>query len=436
MADYKAYLAVHVINEEKIMKVTNNAAKRMLYDFHSNQNKRKPNSVHACYIIDGFLKREPQPAVDGKEDDGEDVHMQSSPFISSSMPQNDAEVANIQTRTIMLVKEEHMQEVQVKYEQIFSVHIYSLSPFTVQNLEILSDCNRAITKRFITEDPLIFGKKYGVIQNKSVKRRKGGCAPEPVPAFPVSKRASTLENSKSESDSRPTSSKGNPEAISPPASQSGKEKSKALEISKPFSRNAKLGAAKPPAIKHEKSDIMKAFSKPKPRPKADDTASSVDSGAEQPPKDSRAQADEPMKDISSESEHEDDFISSKEKTDAGRKSHVERAEQLRKMMDEDDEEMDDAPPDSADESPKPVAEEDELEQPAAKSAEPSPEPLMTVSGGRRRVTKEEPAWESFSEDEPPPTKDKTLSSSAASAKAKKAAGKPGQGNIMSFFGKK
>lgn len=54
------------------------------------------------------------------------------------------------------------------------------------------------------------------------------------------------------------------------------------------------------------------------------------------------------------------------------------------------------------------------------------------------VTKEEPAWESFSEDEPPPAKDRTPASTASSSMgtAKKAGGKPGQGNIMSFFGKK
>ena len=53
------------------------------------------------------------------------------------------------------------------------------------------------------------------------------------------------------------------------------------------------------------------------------------------------------------------------------------------------------------------------------------------------VTKEEPAWESFSEDEPPLPEEKTPASTASSsAKSKKPGGKPGQGNIMSFFGKK
>jgi DNA polymerase delta subunit 3 len=52
------------------------------------------------------------------------------------------------------------------------------------------------------------------------------------------------------------------------------------------------------------------------------------------------------------------------------------------------------------------------------------------------VTKEEPVWESFSEDEPvAPPKAKPPTSSTTS-KPKKGAAKAGQGNIMSFFGKK
>jgi DNA polymerase delta subunit 3 len=53
------------------------------------------------------------------------------------------------------------------------------------------------------------------------------------------------------------------------------------------------------------------------------------------------------------------------------------------------------------------------------------------------VTKEEQVWESFSEDELAVPKPKALSSfSSSGVKAKKGPGKPGQGSIMSFFGKK
>jgi DNA polymerase delta subunit 3 len=51
------------------------------------------------------------------------------------------------------------------------------------------------------------------------------------------------------------------------------------------------------------------------------------------------------------------------------------------------------------------------------------------------VTREEAAWESFSEDEPAFKKAKPTPAPAAKG-AKKSTAKPGQGNIMSFFGKK
>ena len=52
------------------------------------------------------------------------------------------------------------------------------------------------------------------------------------------------------------------------------------------------------------------------------------------------------------------------------------------------------------------------------------------------VTREEAVWESFSEEEPEPKKMKTSFTAPTTAKGKKGGAKAGQGNIMSFFGKK
>ena len=58
------------------------------------------------------------------------------------------------------------------------------------------------------------------------------------------------------------------------------------------------------------------------------------------------------------------------------------------------------------------------------------------------MTKEEPVWESFSEDEPQPATKKlkpmvSAQHNEGSGKGKKSGGaKQGKGNIMSFFGKK
>lgn len=184
-------------------------------------------------------------------------------------------------------------------------------------------------------------------------------------------------------------------------------------------------------------------------------------------------------DDASEEEAEELFPDSGEKAaTSNQKSRREREEKLKQMMEDDDADgmltgpvvrpaiahgvIDEEMPD-ADEEPE--REPTPVEQP------PPPKPAelkeeVTVQGGRRRgkrqvmkkrtikdeegylgkyysfpvrpytklrtVTREEPTWESFSEDEPAPPKKKPAVSVAPKGKA----GKPGQGNIMSFFGKK
>ena len=80
---------------------------RMLYDFHHQQTARKPGSVHGIYLISGMKKVEPAVAVNGGHTrDGEDSFMQSSPFMSSSMPQDE----NIPSRKVVtLVREEQLE---------------------------------------------------------------------------------------------------------------------------------------------------------------------------------------------------------------------------------------------------------------------------------------------------------------------------------------
>ena len=63
---------------------------RMLYDFHRNQNAKKPGTIHATYLISGTKRSQKATLTPGGiKKDGEDDYMQSSPFMGSFMPQPD-----------------------------------------------------------------------------------------------------------------------------------------------------------------------------------------------------------------------------------------------------------------------------------------------------------------------------------------------------------
>lgn len=187
MADYKTYLASSVLTEDKIvcrisakyvnitnkltghLQVAQSRSKdpcqcsegvsvipqrhrlcltlpRMLYEFHHQQNSKKPGTVHATYLLSGTKRKEESvPAIPEAKKDGEDDHMQSSPFMTSSMPQftQDGTVES-SVLSITLVTEEKLEgkhitaylkimlnprpEARSQYEHISSIHIYSIGP--------------------------------------------------------------------------------------------------------------------------------------------------------------------------------------------------------------------------------------------------------------------------------------------------------------------
>jgi hypothetical protein len=55
------------------------------------------------------------------------------------------------------------------FESISSIHIYSLQPTVLQDLNVLTDVHREMLAAHAHEDPLEYGKQWGMIQNKNVK---------------------------------------------------------------------------------------------------------------------------------------------------------------------------------------------------------------------------------------------------------------------------
>ena len=80
----------------------------MLYDFHHKQNSKRPGSVHATYLVSGTtITTAIRSNSSQKAEDGEDTHMQSSPFVSSQLPEEDTEISAL-VELITLVQEENL----------------------------------------------------------------------------------------------------------------------------------------------------------------------------------------------------------------------------------------------------------------------------------------------------------------------------------------
>lgn len=361
-----------------------------------------------------------------------------------------------------------------QYENISSMHIYSLSAYRIQDVQALTDINRDLfTNKFTKEDPLIHNKTYGVIQNSGVRRRTGKRPPEstaPLPKFKPVK--DETQNSAGAS--------GNSKATT------------AASLKKEQSSITTATPAKHPNLKRDTSDIFKSFAKAKSKPKLERNDTDTSTNADSPSQ--SGQEDTKMTDADSEGDSEEEALfldtgtrkpgkkRSSEDGNAG-KDKEERAAKLRKMMDSDDEEMTNVEETNGTKNPiskgsqddvpdedtgKDVAwsDSDSEQKASAKKRGAVSEELSGTDNaepkrrrGKRKVmkkrtmkdedgylvTKEEAVWESFSEDEPvsqsqpksslPP---KTQSQPKSSAGSSKAAGKgPAKGgNIMSFFGKK
>lgn len=337
------------------------------------------------------------------------------------------------------------------YEEVKSIHIYSLGPHPTKDMALLSDAARQV---FTISTPGESLRIFGTITNTNVRRRErkgpglkaaaAATAATKVGVKPAAKPATVPSMVKQESFDAKTPT--------PPPSAS-----------------TSSGAAKKPkpAPKGGAFSIMQSFAK------GAATAKTKKAETSQP---ATPSGDDSSIHPMSEGEEDDSAFLPKPKAAvvSGRKTKAQqREEQLKAMMEEEDEEE----PEEREDTPmeEPVEEEP---APEPEKAEPEPAEVVSASGdGRRRgrrkimkkrrfldeegqlgefnilsssnytctnnartVTVTEPAWEEFSEDEaPPPVIAKTSSSAPAApaAKGKKAAGaKGGQGSIMSFFNKK
>lgn len=342
----------------------------MLFEFHRKQNAKKAGSVHATYLITGTRTQPTEPKSNGVESqDGEDTVMQSSPPLPSSSAPQPAEEESTPTpvRSILLVKEEHLEQAKATFENITGIHVYSLAAGGLSDIQTLTECNRKIAVNYASEDPLEAWKQYGAIQNPNVKRRtqkrpppqltqetKPKVAPTKAPA--LEKQATKASN-----ESEPDSAKATPVP------------EKDTDASK------KKTATKPVTTKRQASDIFKSFAKGANKPKK---AASTESSVAPSPAPAPVE-DEPMGGMSDD--NADDPVEDEEvEAAAGTgKTKKDRQAELEAMMDAEDEPMEDAAEGASDEALD--APKDEVaEEVEEKKEEEEPKETMTVENGRRR----------------------------------------------------
>ena len=324
-------------------------SRRMLYEFHRKQNARNPRSVHATYLVTGTPRSSQTNGV--HTHDGDDSLPSSSfPLPSSSMPgtQEQEEAPDVvPRRSMLLVREEHLDRARDKFESIRGIHIYSVQAKGISDMQALTDCNRQIATKYASEDPLQAWKQYGTIQNAYVRRRTGGRA-APPPAAVV----------------KPTA----------PAAAAPAKTTPATAPPKPAAESTAINTEHVTAAPRNKSDIFKSFAKTQP-PKPKDVAKVV-----------APEEDVPMggfsdDDDDEEEESQNDPWADESKAPPTGKSRNEREAELKAMMEREDESMDDGNP-ADDEAKDDEDSQGAIDKPAA--APDIPETTATVVNGRRR----------------------------------------------------
>ncbi|EPE10755.1 dna polymerase subunit cdc27 [Ophiostoma piceae UAMH 11346] len=495
MAEINEFLATEVLVEQKLityrylsraLKLNVNVAKKALFDFHTSQNAKKAGSLHATYLLYGTKPEvelgQPKTATAVKAEEEKNGGDEQDVDMDDEVPyylQSD----QVPSAVITLVSEANLEAALAKYETLEAIHVYSISPEPTTDLQLLADSARQLRELRAAVNPEEAPVSFGTIANSHVRRRqrKGQppiLAPPPTTAAtPASvfgaktaKSAPIKEDANAKTASKPASptdapgpkSIWNKVAAKPAAAAStptSEASSAAASPAPPASvANGKKPAAPAPA-KKAAGGIMQAFAKgatmPKPKKKEE-------------PKKAPAEEDTAMalSDDGGDDDGDDDILPKAQQVTGG-KSREERMQALRKMMedDEDEDEDDEDVLGGKNEDDREDTPMEDIEEPAPEPAvaapvkEAGPSEIISASsgGGRRRgkkrvmkkkmiedengylVTIQEEGWESFSEDEAPPPKAApapAASAPSSQAKPKKAPPKKGQGNIMSFFGKK
>jgi DNA polymerase delta subunit 3 len=82
---------------------------RMLFEFHRQQNVKKPGTVHATYLIAGTKRNLDPASTSSNQLEGVEEPVQSSPFRSSPIPNIEEAIEDSPVLSITLVREENLE---------------------------------------------------------------------------------------------------------------------------------------------------------------------------------------------------------------------------------------------------------------------------------------------------------------------------------------
>lgn len=322
----------------------------MLYDFHAYQNAQKAGSIHATYLVYG-------KKAHGTNED-EDVEMGSS---QSEYDDED----EVSTTTLSIVREENLEDVLSEYEEVTSIHIYSLSPQRQKDLTLLAGLSKSLLE-YQTEDYTKAALKYGTITNSQVRRRPRTLKP-PVP--PSAKPIKVQPAVKPEEVAKAAKSLVKPgTAITAAAPVTNVKQDLPEHPKKPAP--VKRGGSGGLAAAFAKAAAMP--SKPKPAPKKEENAMALSDDGEADDNDI-APARKPAKTSTNVAQEAEET----------RKSRKDREAALRKMMEESDDDEEEANEEDADEEMEEALEPEPESEPVQEKEEPA-EVVSSTGDGRRR----------------------------------------------------
>lgn len=384
-ANFKTHLATEIFSEHRTLsyrvlsrqlKVHVNDAKCMLYEFYERENKKKPGSVYATYLICGIKKDRNLAGSDyvyeakGGSIEPTYVPSTNSPYMpgsfssptlpalpSSSRPFTSSpqrpppptkvvleERDGVPLTNITVCREEELDGVKSQFEEITDIHIYSLSASRPPYRRLFRDTARVVFNDYhAVNDPLIHNKDYGIIQNPKSKRRKLNRRPPGVEgprlgAQPHWKNKRDRKKDKAKAETKVDTKPASPTTTPPedvPKTETKKEEDSAPP-SRPASRASvpavEAGTKSKASLKRDDSALFKAFAKQSAKPKLERKDTSTSTGS-----------DVKMGGMDDNDEGEDDdamFLDAGMKTKKRSTAEVQkdiddRQAKLRKMMDDD-----------------------------------------------------------------------------------------------------